>query len=406
MHERPLYSDEREYSQLAYHLASTGTYSYGDGPTAYRPVGYPLIAAAIYFSVGHHPLAIKFFQAILDVCTAYIIYLLLAGFTERTRILGSACWAFFPPAVFYTSLILSETVFASSLALLALLMLRRNTESLPRFVVMGILCGLLTLVKPGAFLILAVIALLWPKFGSRYRFLAILILGWAATTGPWLLRNYLTFGEFALSSNTGVNLLIGNNPNSTGAYGITFDPALLQGSRTEFETNQKAFHSAMAYIRDNPATFLVNAGKKLAHLFESEGGILVWTFHPNPEDTALRFRQKYASLSPPIVLLTNLSYFLILVAGIVGFCTAARDEMWWLGFGILSVWLVLHAIVFGGGRFLFPLIPFVILFAARCAAHPAEVLKNFTGWRGASALTSISLLTAVWIYEAFAIYRP
>src|SRR5436853_2394248 len=78
IHSIPLQSDEIDYDQLGWSIASTGTYSTDGHPTAYRPVGYPAFIASIYSAVGRNPQAVRLAQAVLDSGTAVIIFLLFA----------------------------------------------------------------------------------------------------------------------------------------------------------------------------------------------------------------------------------------------------------------------------------------------------------------------------------------
>ena len=106
------------------------------------------------------------------------------------------------------------------------------------------------------------------------------MIAFALVLTPWLIRNYLVFGEFALTSNGGINLMIGNNAASTGAYKYAFDPLLFHDSKNEFDVDHKALRYAARYIVSNPGTSVLNAAKKTARLFESEGALLVQKTQP------------------------------------------------------------------------------------------------------------------------------
>ncbi|MBI3585525.1 MAG: hypothetical protein HY088_00130 [Ignavibacteriales bacterium] len=214
------------------------------------------------------------------------------------------------------------------------------------------------------------------------------------------MRNYTTFGNFSFSSNGGINLLIGNNPNTTGAYVINYPEEILQDAKQEFEADKLAFRYATNYIVEHPVAFAINGVKKLAHLFESEGGLLVWSFHDHPEDATTRYSAKYASISLILNALVNAPYALLLILGVMGIAAAPRDKLWRLTVLFFASWIATHIIFFGGGRFHFPLIPFFLSFAAYVLTSESASFKKLSIITKAFIIVVILSLVSVWIYEA------
>jgi 4-amino-4-deoxy-L-arabinose transferase-like glycosyltransferase len=404
-HQRPLISDEREYDRLAYNLASQAAYTYDGTPTAYRPIGYPAFVSASYFVLGHHPVAIKFLQALIDIGTSFLIYILLVGFPDRIRVLAAGLWAFNLPAILYVNLLMSETVFTFLLVLTTVL-LTRYSDKRPRSVyLIGICLGVLVLIKPSALIFLLALPFFYRRLNLTVRALSLAALAFLLVLAPWFLRNYLAFGRLSLASNGGINLLIGNNPQATGAYGITFDPAILESARSEFEADQLAFQSASQYIIQNPGRFVLNATKKLGRLFESEGGLLVWTFHVSPEDTHTRYAEKYASIPFSLTLLTNCPYLSMMLLGVFGFLASKKDPFWWISSSLAGSWVLLHLIFFGGGRFHFPLMPFVAIYAAQFLSDAWSSLGSLTTYQKLTGIVIALLLVALWTYEGIFVYN-
>jgi 4-amino-4-deoxy-L-arabinose transferase-like glycosyltransferase len=404
-HQRPLISDEKEYDQLAFNLASKASYEFEGKATAYRPVGYPAVVSLTYLLVGHHTLGIKFLQAILDTATAFLIYLLLAGCSNRVRILGVGLWAFYVPAILYTNLVMAETVFTFLLTLSVLVTIRITQNGIRPFVALGILVGIQILVKPGAAILLFALPYVFLRFKYSYRYFYAFAAACLTVLAPWILRNESALGHFSLTSNGGMNLLIGNNPHVTGAYGITFDSSTLGQSQDEFEADQKAFKSAFGYIASNPGTFIVNAVKKIARLCESEGGLLVWTFHRDPEDPATRYASKYASIPIFLNASTNLPYFIILLAGVFGFLLYRGGTIWWTAVSIFAGWILLHAVFFGGGRFHFPIMPLIAVFAATFFGDFRNPFTNLSKTRLLAGVIVTILFVTLWIYEGISIHN-
>ncbi|MBI3578028.1 MAG: hypothetical protein HY276_12380 [Ignavibacteriales bacterium] len=404
-HQRSLISDEKEYDQLAWNLSSKGMYSYDSAPTAYRPVGYPAFVGAIYYLTGHRPIAVKFLQAMLDLITALLLYHLLSGFSKRTRLLGTAFWVFFPPAILYTNFLMSETLFV--FLLVASFDILKSLDSRPPFLIflLGLLMGILVLIKPNFIIFLIALPLMLFKIRIPFRQIMFVVLGFLILVAPWLIRNYMSFDHVGFSSNGGINLLIGNNPNTTGAYVINYPEEILQNAKQEFEADRTAFRYATKYIVEHPITFVTNGVKKLAHLFESEGGLLVWSFHGNPEDATTRYSAKYASTSLILNALVNLPYALFLILGVMGFVAAPRDKFWLLTLVLFVSWIITHTIFFGGGRFHFPLMPFFVFFAAYFLTSEPLTFKNIQPTGKAFAILMILFFVSVWIYEATILFK-
>jgi 4-amino-4-deoxy-L-arabinose transferase-like glycosyltransferase len=405
LHQRALISDEKEYDQLAYNIASNASYEFDGRATAYRPIGYPAIVSLTYILVGHHSLGMKFLQAFLDITSAFLIYLLLAGCSDRVRLLGAGLWVLYVPAILYTNLLMAETVFTFVLTLSVLVMIQNPDNRARNLALLGLLFGIQVLIKPGAAIFLLGLPFLFFRFKYSSRHFYAFAAAFLLTLTPWILRNNSVLGHFSLTSNGGVNLLIGNNPHATGAYGITFDAAILGNSKDEFDADQKALQSALGYIAGNPGTFIVNAARKIARLCESEGGLLVWTFHNNPEDSSTHYAAKYASIPLLLDALTNLPYFIIFIAGIFGFLSYKKEQIWWTTALLLASWILLHAVFFGGGRFHFPVMPLVTLFAAIFLGDVRGSVRNLSKSQSLVGIMTTILFITLWIYEEISIHN-
>jgi 4-amino-4-deoxy-L-arabinose transferase-like glycosyltransferase len=405
VHERPLYSDEKEYDQLAYNLATKANYTYDTSPTAYRPIGYPAFVGFIYFIFGHHLIPVKLLQALVDTLISLLIYLLLVGRPERARVLGAALWAFFPPAVFYSNLLLSETMFTFFFVLVIWMLTRNNVGGTWQAVVLGGLLGILTLIKPAIVVFVLVLPLLMRQLEIPLRKLYPITVAFILVLSPWLVRNYLVFGEFALSSNGGINLMIGNNASATGAYRYPVDQSHSSSAKDEFEADHEALRAAAGYIAGNPVASVINALKKIGRLFESEGGLLVMTFHDAPEDGSTHYVTKYASLPLPWILLTNFCYFIIMIAAIFGLFAAEKGRLWWIVISVLVSWLVVHAVFFGGGRFHFPLMPLAATYAALFLSEPGKRYQALSRFHKGMAFSALAILCTLWFIEGYVVFH-
>lgn len=405
LHDRPLISDEKEYDYLAFNLTTNGTYAYNDTPTAYRPVGYPAFVSFVYTIAGAHPTAVKFIQVLLDSFTILLLFHLFSWAGSRVQLAASAFWALFPPAILYANFLMSETLFTFFLVLALYFLQKFDEQKNVSRLVLGILFGFLLLLKPNFLLFLLFLPYLFYKFNWHYKKGIVLLVGVLITIAPWLVRNYLHFKTLTLSTNGGINLLIGNNPNATGAYSINFPPEALQGAGNEVEADRFAFNYAIHHIVEHPTQFAINGAKKLAHFISSEGGLLVWAFHDKPEDSSIQYAAKYASIPIPLQILVNLPFFLLMLLGIAGFIASPRDLLWQTTFLLLLSWLITHVVVFGGSRFHFPLMPFIAGFAAYAFTEYREWKSRFTVTNKIIVAALMLVCALVWSVEAWMIFH-
>ena len=136
--------------------------------------------------------------------------------------------ALFDEWTFFTGQLLTEILYTFSLTLWILAVIRWvesktivSTRNLLTTAGIGILSGLVTLIRPVALFSIA-LAFLYgyrrkrktgTSRGPILRLSGAVVLGWLLCCLPWMIRNTIHFGPLAgLSTNTGVNFYIGHNP--------------------------------------------------------------------------------------------------------------------------------------------------------------------------------------------------
>ncbi len=221
--------DQLEYLQAGKNLASgQGLWitdpHFGDRLYAYRTPGYPLLVAALR---AHVP-AIRLTQACLDTLTILAAYLLARRWLPANACLfAAALVAFNPFLIYFSALLLSETLYVAMLTWgMVLLVWRRS------FLPGAVLLAMGILVRPGA-LLLPVFLAFGGHLGSR-RFFAdsrptrlpigsTTLLLIALVLAPWVLRNRGVLHQWVLlSTNAGVTRYDGFNPDATGASDQSF----------------------------------------------------------------------------------------------------------------------------------------------------------------------------------------
>ncbi len=181
---------------------------------------YPLFLAFC----GANVIAIRAAQAILDTSTVLAVYLLARNvLTRRPSLLAAAFVAFNPFLIFFSSLILTETLFTSMLAW-AMVLLTRHIPLLWG----GLLLASSILVRPSAIalpVILGIAAAFLPHHQRSPRHTlwtlpvgsAMLLLTLLALL-PWALRNHALLGQWVwTTTDAGFVAFDGFNDQATGA---------------------------------------------------------------------------------------------------------------------------------------------------------------------------------------------
>jgi 4-amino-4-deoxy-L-arabinose transferase-like glycosyltransferase len=217
--------DESDYYTLASNLASRGEYSLdGIQLTTYRPPGYPFILTPFRL-LGFDIVGLRILNYLFLGLSLFVLHkMLLEHFSPLAGLLG----AFFVvayPIIFYTAGTLYPQTFASLLVVLTIYFYTRATEQKWDKFLAGLTAGWLILTTPTFIFILAVLAG-WSWIYQKKQFpiqVAVTIVTACLVVGIWSLRNFAVFNSFVfVTSNSGVNLLIGNSENTTpdGDWGI------------------------------------------------------------------------------------------------------------------------------------------------------------------------------------------
>jgi tetratricopeptide (TPR) repeat protein len=190
-----------------------------------RPPGYPYFLAGIYSLFGGGYLVPRIIQLLLGLAGVGLVY--TAGrriFGHASGAVGAMLVAVASPLIYFEGEFHGETLLMPLLLGLLLVAISwRTSLSWRGGLAAGLLLGIAALVRSNV-LILAPILLLWIWLRNRAareprRVLAssaVFVLGIVLAISPATVRNQLVAGEFVpISSNLGVNLLIGNNPAAT-----------------------------------------------------------------------------------------------------------------------------------------------------------------------------------------------
>ncbi len=265
------FPDESDYFALAQSLLEgNGFREPGGALTAYRPPGYPFFLWLTSIT-GHGILLAKLLHALLLGATALIGARIVRTLGGRFSGLPPLMFLAYPVLLFTATTLYPQTM--GAFLLVILLWLTFFGPNLLKSVLAGLMLGFLILCIPAFLLtapVLACLLLTQRDQPVRDRFLrvSILTLSTLLVVAPWTYRNYRVFNAFVpVSTNSGLNLFLGNSPGTTPGSGITVDRSHLEEDPSllpEMEQDQRYRELAINWIREDPGSaFRLYLGKVL-----------------------------------------------------------------------------------------------------------------------------------------------
>jgi len=372
--DKPLTHDEHEYLALAAGLAEGRGFTYtrpAAGTTAQfgRAPGYPAFLAMI--GAGTHaavstPTRVKVVQAILGALAVWLIAIAAADATgPRAGAIAAWLAAVYPPLVWISSYVLSESLYSALAIATALAVQSAASRSSPgRAVAAGLAAGAAILVRPAMlfFLPLAVAWLLWRRAVWSAAAFAV---GATLVVAPWTIRNARVHGRFVLvASEGGVTFWTGNHPLSVGEGDLAANPALklaelefrqARPGLTSEQLEPLYYREAFDRIAANPLWWAGLLARKAFYTVVPAG----------PSYALHSFRYRAASV---------ISYVLLLPLAIAGAIVLWRSPRRPAALLLLAVSAVLVCIVFfPQERFRIPVIDPVLIV---CAAAALSTRRN------------------------------
>lgn len=201
------------------------------GPTAWEPPLYPYLIAAVFKLSGVYTHASAFIlltiNTVFSALTCIPIFLIARKcFSEKVGVWSAWAWALLPTVMYWSTRWVWETSLAAFLLTIIfwLTLELENLETVRPWVGFGLLWGVAVLTNTSLVTFLPASGL-WAwyrRFKTGKRSLAGVALAatfFFATTAPWLVRNYETFGKFIfIRSNFGAELRLGNGPGADGTW--------------------------------------------------------------------------------------------------------------------------------------------------------------------------------------------
>ena len=347
-----VFPDEQRFWSVAGSLAERWSFEWEGARAHDMPLTSLMLAP--FAAAGAGIVGAKILFALLSSCTIYIVGSIALHFsdTKTTAWIAGIAAAVYPFFVYYSALMLSETLFLFLVSLFFLLLLKGSARTL---VAAGVVAGLAHLTRPTLSLFLPA-AVVWLCLRQRaaWKHLALAAVLFFVVILPWGVRNIGALGRFHLgTANSGHVLWEGNNPyNTTGgvaAGDLRYLDEMPEGLG-ELERDRWQRDRAVEFIKGDPARFTGLAFKKF---------IRFWNLRPNAPgfDRGAYGLIAFASFTP--VLLLGLGSIFVL------------RERWR---DTIVVWLfacyytALHMVTIGSLRYRLPLEPLLVALASACLA--------------------------------------
>ena len=356
----------------------------GNGVFYQAPL-YPYFLAGVELLAGHDLWAVRLVEITLGAAACGLVY--VAGqdfFSAKVGAVAGLCLAFYAPAIFYSALIDKTAI---DLFLVALLLVFLGKDSLsPKSassLLVGLTLGFLALSRENALIwVVPISAWFWLRSdaGRPMNRIAMFAAGLCLVLLPVGLRNLKAGGEFTLTtSQAGANFFIGNNPHADGTYAsvrtATGDHQFEEGEATELaeqlvghqlspaEVSRFWFQRSWEYIRSQPLSWTRLLLRKW---------LLTWNIREIEDSDDFYIYQQW---SPLLKTLAHFDNFTVL-AGLAAAGCILTWKQWrkvWLLYLMLGSFAFGIALFYVFGRYRYPMIPFLALFAG-VAITGAQVL--------------------------------
>lgn len=276
------YLDERVYVQLARYLVHGHGYTAdGSTPTAYRPPGYGFILAGVDLVHGG-VFTMRMLNFFALAATVLLVYRLALRFTSpAVAVLAAAATAFYPLFI-YTAGTLYPQVLAGFLVIAALFLMLRATDpdqttrkrwqlAIAAGLVLGILTEAVPTFGPTAVVLCAIPVL--RRVNRRWLVASVTLAAFAVLPVAWCVRNAVEMHAFIpVSTNNGVNLLLGNSEHANAFGGRVVDisqyedPAHAEGLG-EVALDDRFTSDSVQWMKHNPGRTVTLYFEKYASNF-------------------------------------------------------------------------------------------------------------------------------------------
>lgn len=358
------FPDSQDYDSTARNLLAGEGFREESGRQASRAPGYPLFLSGCY-AAGLSFRGVYVIQSIADAITCVLVALLGRNlFGMKAGVAAGLACAVYPFFIFFSGILLSETLFTLALvAAVALLERALRGKKWRTPVLLAATAGIVI----GFAIHLRSSFLLFPLFMVPFWIVAQrrdisrrciratgLWIVMAAMAGmallPWVVRNYRIFGRIIPATlQVGESLYEANSPYADGGPAMDrIDWVAERGGvmMGEYDNNEFFKQKALDYIRQNPGRFISLALEKMRRFW-------------NPLSNYGPYRRPIYSA---VALAANVPVYALAILWLFRMRRRWRETLFLLT--PVLYYAGMHAVFVGSIRYRIPVMPFIIVLAA------------------------------------------
>lgn len=375
--------DTTFYASAGQSLAAARGYTNFLGfPTAQWPPAYPFLLAGIFKVFGSDNfVAAKVVNALAGGLTCLLIYLIAARvFDRRIGLLAALLFAVFPGQIFFSTLLMTESLTPALVGLMLLLLLmwvvERKEARWFQHAAIGVLFGVALLARGEAVMLVLAALLIWklavPAWRSFAREAGVFVLAAGLVVLPWTVRNAVSMHSFIpVSTALGHTLLAGHQPNPYSVASL-FPEAKIQEEYSylpyperEIKVESVATHQALSFIVHHPLEEAYYPLLKFKHMFQNDDDAVPWvnSWAPAPDT---RPKLLSAQAEDNFSALANGYYVALMLVAVAGlpFWFSLKDRRRFLLVLFAAAWVAIHLALWPSGRYHVALTPIFSLWAA------------------------------------------
>lgn len=372
------FSDFDYYYRLSVDIANG--LPWGD---TYTSVGYCMLLGGVFKLFGASLLKAKLLNLLLTFGSYLSFYAVIkrVNLKERDRKIIFTLYVFMPNNIFYSSLVATELLFTTILIFITFIYF---SDIKYKYVYIGILVGLNTLIKPFFiayfFAIFLLELLIDKKIIASIKNSLIVLIVCAITIAPWIYRNTKLVGQFTyVSNNGGIVLYINNNSQNTMGRWMPVDQVENSIVKTEeykranmTQKNKMLSKAAKTWIKSHPKQFVELGFKRLFNTYFWGDDVLYSTNGSQVSDSAKAILFTITNDIRSTIFAIAITYILIYSVVILGHIWKRKTQL-------LNKYTLYNVILFymftgvyfiteGQGRYAFPEI-FIMIYCFYCCIN-------------------------------------
>lgn len=322
---------------------------------------YEFFLAGVYTVFGHHYEIIWVLQALLHALTVYLIYLIgrsvFGEYGETIGLIAAVFFAIHPDLIEISAMLMTETLylFLITLTIWLFIKLYHEPNKILYSILLALVVGVAILSRPTVIFFIPVI-LVYYFFNKKYKSIFIFLFCLGLTLLPWIIRNYLIYHQFILTTMIGeYNLWLGNTLISNGGQIASGPNPLMDYTAIHgfFSLKQKASEVFWTFFTTHPFVFIKLCLVRTVRYFSLIRPMGFWFYQ--------------IGLSKLIFIVSSgMAIAIIFITGFSGMVLSWREKnflfYYLFFFAITSPLALLPTVV--QSRYRFQIYPFLVLFGA------------------------------------------